>query len=285
MRRDVRGRVVMVTGASRGIGRRAAERLAKLGARLALTARSADDLAKLAGDLRAGGSDVAIFPGDLTKPGDRDQIVTAAIDRFGGLDVLINCAGVCSFGEFSTSTEDIVRQVMEVNFFAQAEMIRVCQPHLTRSFERARDGWRPAVVNVASICGRWGIPSMSEHCASKHAFVGLTEALRGEFERFGIDVLLVLPGLVRSDDLNRHLLRNEGKIHLDFAGAQPSAEVADGVVRSLLNNRTEAAVGFVSWCVWLFRRLFPRAVRFFMQRKVWRFARRERASGQSTVTS
>ena len=73
-------------------------------------------------------------------------------------------------------------------------------------------------MNVASICGRWGIPSMSEHCASKHALVGLTEALRGEFQRYGIDVLLVLPGLVRSDDLNRHLLRNEGKIYLDFAG-------------------------------------------------------------------
>ena len=133
-----------------------------------------------------------------------------------------------------------------------------------------------AAADVASICGRWGIPSMSEHCASKHAFVGLTEALRGEFERFGIDVLLVLPGLVRSDDLNRHLLRNEGKIYLDFEGAQPSDEVAADVVRSLQRNRVETTSGWVSWGVWLFRRLFPRAVRFFMQRKVWKFQRRER---------
>jgi short-subunit dehydrogenase len=118
---------------------------------------------------------------------------------------------------------------------------------------------------------------MSEHCASKHAFVAMSEAFRGEFERFGTDVLLVLPGLVRSDDLNRHLLRNEGKIHLDFEGAQPSDEVADGVVRSLLKNRTEAAIGFVSWWVWFGKRMFPRGVRFFMQRKVWKFARRERA--------
>jgi short-subunit dehydrogenase len=166
--------------------------------------------------------------------------------------------------------------VLEVNFFAPVEMIRECQPHLTRSFESARNGWRPAVVNVASICGRWGIPSMSEHCASKHAFVGLTEALRGEFQRFGIDVLLVLPGLVRSDDLQKHLLRNEGKIHLNFAGAQPSDEVADSVVRSLVKNRTEAAVGFASWWVWFGKRMFPRGVRFFMQRKVWKYARRHR---------
>lgn len=279
MRRDLRGRVVMITGASRGIGRRASERLAKLGAKLALTSRSADDLCKVMGEARVAGAESEAFPGDLTNPEDRKRIVTDVAARFGGIDVLVNCAGVCSFGEFSTSTEAILRRVLEVNFFAQAEMIRLVQPFLLQSASAASDNWRPAVVNVASICGRWGIPSMPEHCASKHAFVGLTEALRGEFQRYGIDVLLVLPGLVRSDDLNRHLLRNEGKIYLEFEGAQPADEVAASVVRSLTNNRTEAAVGFVSWCVWMSRRLFPRGVRFFMQRKVWRFARRERVGG------
>jgi short-subunit dehydrogenase len=275
MRRDVRGRVVLVTGASRGIGKRLAGKLARLGAKLALTARSADDLAKLAGELRAAGADAETFPADLTDAADRQRLVDAVAARFGALDVLVNCAGVCSFGEFSTSTPEIARKVLEVNFFAQAEMIRAAHPHLLRSSEQARDGWRPAVMNVASICGRWGIPSMSEHCASKHAFVGLTEALRGEFQRYGIDVLLVLPGLVRSDDLNRHLLRNEGKIYLDFEGAQPPDEVAADVVKCLTRNRTEKVSGWVSFWVWLGRRMFPRGVRFFMQRKVWKYAKRE----------
>jgi short-subunit dehydrogenase len=279
MRRDLRGRVVLVTGASRGIGRRVAERLSKLGARLALTSRSTDDLAKVVGECRVASAETEAFAGDLTKAEDRSEIVAKTVERFGALDVLVNCAGVCSFGEFSTSTEQIVRRVMEVNFFAQAEMIRVCQPHLVRSSARANNGWRPAVVNVASLCGRWGIPSMSEHCASKHAFVGLTEALRAEFVRYGIDVLLVLPGLVRSDDLNRHLLRNEGKIYLDFAGAQPPDDVAVDVVKSLLRSRAEATSGWVSWGVWLGRRLMPRMVRFFMQRKVWKYERRERRTG------
>jgi len=270
MRRELRGRVVLVTGSSRGIGRRTAERLAKLGARLALTARSQDELAKIVGECRALGAEAEAFPADLTKPEDRARIVGDTVARFGGLDVLVNCAGVGSFGEFSTSTPEIVRRSMEVNFFAQAEMIRVCHPHLLQSAA----SWQPAVVNVASICGRWGIPSMSEHCASKHAFVGLTEALRGEFARYGIDVLLVLPGVVRSDDLNRHMLRNDGKIYLDFDGAQPPEEVADAVVRSLQTNRTEKACGTASWWVWLGRRTFPRGVRFFMQRKVWNYAKR-----------
>lgn len=268
MRRDVRGRVVLVTGASRGIGKRSAMRLAKLGARLALTSRSADDLDKIASDLRAAGTEVETFPADLTKPEDRSKMVEAVIQRFGGLDVLLNSAGVCSFGEFSSSSEEIARQVMEVNFFAQVELIRLCVPHLTQSVSQ------PAIVNVASLCGRWGIPSLSEHSASKHALVGLSEALQSEFERFGIDVLLVLPALVQSDDLNRHLLRNEGKIYLDFEHAQPSDDVAAVVVNGLLRNRTESTTGFVSWGVCLFRRLFPRSVRFFMQRKVWKFVKR-----------
>ena len=69
-------------------------------------------------------------------------------------------------------------------------------------------------------------------------------------------------------------MRNEGRSHLDFEGAQPSDEVADSVVRSLVKNRAEAAVGWTSWWVWFGKRFFPRGVRFFMQRKVWKYARR-----------
>lgn len=269
MRRDVRGRVVLLTGASRGIGRRVAERLAKRGAKLALTSRSVSELESLKKELH--GADAEIFPCDLTDPPARSKLVADAVARFGGIDVLMNCAGVCSFGEFATSDEAINRTVLEINFFAPVELARLCVPHLTRS---ANAGYRPAVLNLASLCGRCGIPSLSEHCASKHAFVGMTEAWRGEFARFGIDVLLVLPGLVRSDDLNRHLLRNEGRIYLDFEGAQPPDEVADAVVRSLERNTRERAVGFVSWWVWFGKRMFPRGVRWFMKRKVLKFQKR-----------
>ena len=128
MRRNLRGRVILVTGASRGIGRRAAGRFARLGARLALTARSAEDLAKVVAECMALGAEVAAFPADLTKAEDRERIIASTVERFGGLDVLVNCAGVCSFGEFSTSTEEIARKVLEVNFFAQAELIRAGPP-------------------------------------------------------------------------------------------------------------------------------------------------------------
>jgi short-subunit dehydrogenase len=285
MRRDLEGRVALITGASRGIGRRVALLLAQHGAKVALTARSETELHAAAQQCmeaasKYGPPEVAAIVGDLTQATDRERIVASTLDRWGGIDLLVNAAGVCSFGEFSTSTPEILRQVMEVNFFAAVEMVRLVQPYLEQSARRyGRAGWRPAVVNVASICGRWGIPSMSEHCASKHALVGWSEAVRAEFVRYGIDVLVVLPGLVRSDDLQRHLLRNEGKIYLDFANAPAPEEVAYDVWRCLQRNRAEMASGWVSWGVWWSRRLFPRAVRFFMHRKVWRFARGQRQWG------
>ena len=271
MPRDLKGRSVLVTGASRGIGRRVAERLAKLGARLTLTARSADELAGLVGVIRAAGGTAEAVPADLTDPAARERVVAAAVGHYDGLDVLMNCAGIASFGEFATGTPDILRRVTEVNFFVPAELIRLCQPHLAASAKRGR---RPAVLNLASICGRAGIPSLPEHCSSKHALVGLTEALRAEFARWDIDVLLVLPGVVRSDDLNRHLLRNEGKVYLDFDGAQTPDSAADGVVRSLRHNTRERAVGFVSWWLWVGRRLWPRGVRWIMRRKAEKWAAR-----------
>ena len=271
MRRELEGRSILVTGASRGIGRRVAERLAKLGARLTVTARSEDELGTLVSEIRANGGVAEAVPVDLTDPQQRELLVATAVERHGGIDVLVNAAGVASFGEFITSTPEILRKVMEINFFAPAELMRSVRPHLEAS---ARGGRRPAILNIASICGRCGIPSLPEHCASKHALVGLTETLRAEYSRFGIDVLLVLPGVVQSDDLNRHLIRNEGEIYLNFEGAQKADEVADAVVTSLIRNRRERAVGFVSRVVWWSRRLWPRVLRWVMKRKVQKFAAR-----------
>src|SRR5947209_17414188 len=143
MRRKLRGKAILLPGASRGIGRCVAERLAREGGRLALTARSAAELGELAQQLRASRVETHPIPADLTLPADRERLVDAAVEKLGGLDVLINNAGLCSFGEFATSSEEILRRIMEINFFAPAELIRLCLPHLARSRER------PAVVNVA----------------------------------------------------------------------------------------------------------------------------------------
>lgn len=269
MRRELKDRVVLLTGASRGIGRRLADRLVAKGAKVALIARSADALARVESDLNQGGGDVLAVPADLTKPADRERVVDAVVKRFGGLDVLINGAGVAAYGPFETGTEELSRTIMEINFFAAAELIRLCHPHLLKS---AAAGRCPAVLNLTSVAGRVGTPGVSEHSASKFALVGLTEALRAEFVRYDIDVLMVHPGLVQSDDLDRHLLRDEPMIAFDFRKATPPEVVADGIVAALEAGKREATIGRTAWWACFGKRMAPRFLRVVMRRKVRRFA-------------
>src|SRR5262249_18476582 len=158
------------------------------------------------------------------------------------------------------SSEEILRRVMEVNFFAPAELIRLAVPLLER-------GQQPAVVNVASMCGRRGLPAWSEYSASKFALCGLTEALRAEMARFDIDVLLIVPGLTRSD-LSRHLLRNTGRMKIDFAAGMAPEAVAGHIVHSLCMNRAETVVGWDARWMLLVNRLFPRLLDWLITRRV-----------------
>src|SRR5262245_58350508 len=125
MGRDLRGRRLLITGASGGIGRAIATQAVQSGARVALAARSTDKLNALAHEL---GAEALAVPVDVTSADDRRRLLDTVVVRFGGLDVLINNAGIGSFGHFAGGTEDILRRVMEVNFFAPAELIRLAIP-------------------------------------------------------------------------------------------------------------------------------------------------------------
>ncbi len=265
MIRTLRGKAVLLTGGSRGIGRCLADLLAREGTRLAVVARGQVELDQAVHELRRIKPEVHAIAGDLTSASDRERIVATAVDKLGGLDVLVNNAGTCSFGEFSTSNEDVLRQIMEINFFVPAEMVRLCLPYLAKS------SGQPAIVNVASVCGRCGVPSFSEHSGSKFALVGLTEALRVEFARFGVDVLLVIPGLARVDDFEKHLLRNEGRIFVDWQKVQSPETVAHGIVRALRRNWKETVVGWLALQIHRLSRVWPSLLESIMIRKVLKF--------------
>ncbi len=269
MKRDLHDKRILITGASGGIGRSIAEQLAAGGARVALAARSEDRLNELAMQLSDRGADALALPGDVTSESDQRRWLDAVVQRWGGLDALINNAGVASWAHFADSTEAILRQVMEVNFFAPVELIRKAIPLLT-------DGDQPAVVNVASMCGRRGMPAWPEYSASKFAICGMTEAFRGELARFDIDVLLVLPGLTRSG-LHSHLLKNEGRAPINFASGMPPEKVAAAVVKALCRNKTETVVG--GDARWLLRvnRFFPRMVDWLIGRRVRKLYAKESA--------
>src|SRR5450631_1538812 len=232
MRREFVGRRILITGASSGIGRALAVQLAQAGAKLVLAARSEDKLRDLAASL---GANVVAVPADITVEADRARLMAEVKARFGGLDVLVNNAGIASWAHFADSSEEILRQIMEVNFFAPAELIRKAIPILVNGVE-------PAVVNVSSMCGRRAMPAWSEYSASKYALCGLTEALRGELARFDIDILLVIPGLTKSD-FSQHFLKSEGKAKIEYDKGMPPDVVAASIVKSLQKNKTETWIG------------------------------------------
>jgi short-subunit dehydrogenase len=257
MTRELTGSRLLVTGASSGIGRCLAEEAAAAGARVLATARSADRLAELAPRL---GPQGMVLAADVTRGEDRQRMLETMAQRFGGLDVLINNAGVASFGHFAGSDESVLRTIMEVNLFAPAELIRGGIPLL-------REGKQPAIVNVASMCGRCAMPAWPEYSASKFALCGLSEALRAELARFDIDVLLIVPGLTRTD-FRDHQLRKEGKLKLDETAGLEPAEVARSILTALRKSRSETVLG--SDARWMIRvhRFFPGIFSRLLARKV-----------------
>lgn len=257
MRRTLQGRRILITGASSGIGRGLAEELAGEGARLALAARSEDKLREVAAKFR---SETLVLPTDITLDADRRRLIDRVQSEFGGLDVLVNNAGIASWAYFANSTEDVLRRIMEVNFFAPAELMRLAIPILTK-------GEQPAIVNVASMCGRKAMPAWSEYSASKFALCGLTEALRAEFARFDVDVLLIVPGLT-SSDFSQHFLKKEGKAKIGFDKGMPPAQVARSIVAALKKNKTEAVLGSDARWMLRFNRFFPRLTDWLLARKI-----------------
>ncbi len=249
MSRNLKGKRILLTGASTGIGRALAGILGAKGAKLALVARQEDKLIEAAGEVQKAGGEAFVLPGDLTDPNTPSKVMDEAIKALGGLDVLVNNAGVGTWNHFAEGTEEHLRQVFEVNFFATSELMRLAVKALIR-------GNQPAILNIASMTGRRGMPGFSEYSASKHALVGMTEALRGEYHRFGISVLLVLPGLTQSEFFN-NVLASKGKAKLPMEKALTPVQTATAVVRALENDTRETWVGAETRRILWLNRFFP----------------------------
>jgi short-subunit dehydrogenase len=190
-RRAISGLRTIVTGATSGIGRALVLELIRRGAKVVAMGRREERLQSLAAEV-AEADRYCYVAGDVTRQEDRLEAIEMANREFGGLDALVNNAGIGALGRFQDADEARLRSVMEVNFFAAAEFTREALPHLVR-------GNRPIVVNIGSVLGHRAVPAKSEYCASKFALHGLSDALRAELAPQGIDVLLVSPSTTESE--------------------------------------------------------------------------------------
>ena len=184
--------VALVTGASRGIGKVIAQELASLGYDLALSARSAAALADAVAALPAGSGRAVALPADLAQASSWDRLVADTVAQLGGLDVLVNCAGLSQSGPFEEVTPEDWDRIFTVNAKAPFFLCKAALPHLKRSE-------KPVVINIASVVGFKGYAGQSVYASSKHALTGFTKVFAKEVQPYGIRVHLISPGGVATE--------------------------------------------------------------------------------------
>jgi short-subunit dehydrogenase len=258
LRDDLTGARVLLTGASSGIGQALAHALGRQGCRIVLASRDGTKLQAVAEALRQRGGEALVEPVDVTDASQRIRLMDAARERLGGLDVLVNNAGVGATGFFAEADEARLRRVMELNFFACTELARLAIPRL-------RQGRRPMIVNIASVLGRRAVPGYTEYCASKFALVGWSEALRAELAADGVHVLVVCPGTIETAFRENML---EARVHFGYyRRRRMSAErCAELIVAAMRARRNEVVItGRAKLLVWANRAL-PRLLDWFLAR-------------------
>jgi NAD(P)-dependent dehydrogenase (short-subunit alcohol dehydrogenase family) len=198
------GRAVLVTGASRGIGREMALRLAGAGARVALMARDLEALEETAAACRAAGGRALVVPGDVSVEADCREAVRLACRELGRLDMLIANAGISMLCLFEDLPDvDALERVMRVNYLGAVYCVRHALPHLIRS--------RGRVVAVSSLTGLTGVPTRTGYAASKHAMRGFFDSLRIEVHRHGVSVTVAYPGFVDTGIRERAVGKGPGR--------------------------------------------------------------------------
>jgi short-subunit dehydrogenase len=269
-RRKIAGLRILITGASQGIGRALALAAAGRGAKVLAAARSATLLEELSREPRPEGGALETVQADVTSADDRRRMVEAAVQHFGGLDVLVNNAGIGATGHFAEASPERLRDIMEVNFFGLTETTRVCLPLL-------RQGTTPAIMNISSIVAKRGVPGRSEYSASKFAVQGFSEALRAELDKDGIDVLVVCPGLTQTN-FSQNMLERKSRVQLDHLRGMTSETVADEVLKSLERGRHDVNLTFQGRLLVFVSRFFPRLADRIARRKVREIFREEIAA-------
>ena len=223
-------KVVLLTGASRGLGVEMARRFADAGARLALAARSASDLEKVRAEMEERGAKAIAVPADVSDLESLRAMLKEVESALGPVDVLVNNAGVENVFDFENQTPELIEQIVQINVIGPLWLTRLVLP----SMIARRSGH---ICNISSLAGLTPVPHNAVYATTKHGIVGMSRSLRMELEEHGIGVSVVCPGFVEGG-----MFEKWGRPALKSSGSVTMEQVADAVVKAVTENKGEIVV-------------------------------------------
>ncbi len=258
----MKDKVIIITGSSSGIGKALAFECARQGARLVLASRSAiEDPA-----LRKISETILYIPTDVTQESDCQALIQKAVDKFGRIDVLICNAGISMRALFAEVDLNVIRQLMDTNFWGTVFCTKYALPYLLQS--------RGSVVGVSSIAGYKGLPGRSGYSASKFAMQGFLEVLRIENLKKGLHVLIACPGFTASNIRNVALSKDgtaQGETPLDESKLMPAEEVANKIITAIKQKKHRLILTSQGKMTVLLNKFFPE----FMDKMVYNHMAKE----------
>jgi len=235
LRKSLKDQVVVITGASTGIGKAYAIAFAREGAKIVLAARSTDKIAELAREInRKYNVETLAVTTDVAKEEDAREMIEKALDRFGHIDILINNAGIATYGYFHNNNMEDLKKIMDVNFWGAVYCTHAVIPAM---ISRGRG----KIVNISSFVGKRAVPVMAGYSASKYAMGGFSESLRVEVKKYGIDVTVIYPTSTRTEIVNNAL--DKEKIKFGANIGMTSDRVARETVNAILDNKRDHVIG------------------------------------------
>lgn len=244
-------KVIIVTGASSGIGLASARLFGTLGARLCLAARSEDRLREIAAEIEAGGAEVLCVKTDVTSEEDCRSLIERTVGRFGRIDILVNNAGLSMRAMFRDLDLDVLRRLMDVNFWGTVYCTKYALPYLLET--------KGSVVGVISIAGFTGLPARTGYSSSKYAVRGFLDTLRIEHLYDGLHVMVFAPGFTASNVRFAALTADgtpQGETPRDESRMMPAEQVAWYLADGLRKRKAEVIltpIGKIT--VWLHHRM------------------------------
>ena len=255
MNKPLKNKVVIVTGASSGIGKACTEEFAALGAKVVFCARNIIKLKEIEKYLSDKGFKVTAIKTDVTNQKECNDLIEFTLEKYGQIDVLINNAGISMKALFKDVDLNVIKKIMDVNFWGTVYCTKYALPHILKT--------NGSIVGVTSIAGFHGMSGRSGYSASKFAMQGFLETLRIENLKTGLHILTAAPGFTQSDVRKSALMANgepQGKSPLDETKLMPARTIAKSIVKGVLKRKRNIIISFKGKFSVLLQRIIPKSL-------------------------